>query len=116
MTFDGAVFEGTRTLQSGDYLVDTHIRGVVEGYEPGARVLVEVWGNMDKPLYQEVYALGVGTVTESETLDDGRIVVRFTGPVSASKFLNDQGVRCEMVDPNLSQTVGNEIARLEFKP
>ena len=105
ITFDGAYFEGSRKVDTQNQQVDTHIRGVLTGFEEGDHVYVETFGNVE-PQFQDFHAFGIGTIQKAEKDDEGRFVIEFTGPAHVAEYRDEDSKNCVLVSPSLATTTG----------
>jgi hypothetical protein len=106
ITFDGAYFSGNRKIDSQTLKVDTHIRGVITGFEEGDHVYIETYGDMDKAQFQDFHAFGIAVIEKAELNDEGKYVIEFTGPAHVAEYHDEDGYNCVMVSPSLATTTG----------
>jgi len=115
ITFDGAYFSGNRKIDSQSLKVDTHVRGVLTGFEVGDHVYIETFGDMDKAQFQDFHAFGIGVIEKAELNDEGKFVIEFTGPAHVAEYHDEDGYNCVMVSPSLATTTG-VLATLVLTP
>lgn len=115
ITFDGATFSGDRKIDTQSLQVDTHIRGVLTGFEVGDAVYIETYGDMDKTQFQNFHAFGIGRIEKAAFNDEGEYVIEFTGPAHVAEFNDADGLNCVLVSPTLATTTG-VIATLVLAP
>ncbi|MGM0577483.1 MAG: hypothetical protein ACQEXJ_17295 [Myxococcota bacterium] len=114
VTFDGGYFEGHRRVELTGVTADVTYRGVLSGFEPDDRILLEVVGDFND-FYRDSHDFGEGTIREVATDDDGVLHVRLDGPVHATPFTDGDGLECVMNAPQLS-TKTSGLAELRLTP
>jgi hypothetical protein len=107
ITLTGSFFEGDRVVNTQNLKVDTHIRGMITGFEEGDRVFVETWGDMDKVQFQSFYAFGEAVISKKEIDEDGKITLFFGGNAHTGEYLDEKGYNCVLVGPSVATTTGS---------
>lgn len=114
VTFDGAAFEGTRTLASADLDVDVLLRGVITGFAVGDRIVLEAIGDFDKN-FRDFHGFAEGVVEKVTVEEDGRVLIDFKGVAHTTEYTNDRGEECVLNNPSLATTTSGP-GRLELTP
>jgi hypothetical protein len=114
ITFDGASFSGATEAALTGVTVAVNVQGTVTGFEPGDRVFLEVWGDIDKS-FRGFHGFGEGTIQEVSQGDDGVVTVGFNGTAFTTPYTNDLGESCVLNGPKI-QTTTSGLAAFVLTP